>query len=320
MMNTITDVPGIKVGHAHNLKAGTGCTVILCEKGAVAGVDVRGGAPGTREIDSLSPVNLVNRIHAIYLGGGSAFGLDGASGVMQYLKEHEIGFDAGVAKVPIVPGAVLFDLVVGSPAIWPDADMGYTACQQARAENCEQGSIGAGTGATVGKVAGPACIMKGGLGTASYSSGDLIVGAIVAVNCYGDVIDHRSGNILAGTLQPDKKHLANSMDLLLKEPGKGSRVFPTNTTIGVIATNVGFTKVQATKIAMMAHDGYARAINPVHTMYDGDTIFCVSTGDVESDITAIGSIAAHVMAQAIANAVIQAESLFGIPSYRDIYV
>ncbi len=316
--NSITDVPGIKVGHAQNKEAATGCTVILCEKGAVAGVDVRGGAPGTRETDCLHAENLVSHAHAVYLGGGSAFGLDGATGVVRYLDEKGIGFDVGVAKVPIVPGAVLFDLTLGSATIRPDAAMGYAACQNASTPNTMQGTLGAATGATIGKAAGPQYIMKGGLGTASATCGNLIVGALVAVNCFGDVIDPKTGTILAGTLGPDKKSFANSYAILSADPNDSSGVFKSNTTIGVIATNARLTKAQATKVAMMAHDGFARAINPIHTLYDGDSIFCLATEEVAGDVNVIGAIAAEVMCSAIINGIKAAESLHGVPGYEEV--
>jgi len=316
--DTITDVPGIKVGHSQNLKAGTGCTVVICEKGAVAGVDVRGGAPGTRETDLLNPVNLVNQVHAIYLSGGSAFGLDGASGVMKYLEEKGIGFDVVVTKVPIVPGAVLFDLGVGDYRIRPDAQMGYEACLKASEEEVRQGNIGAGTGATVGKIFGGLRCMKSGLGTASFKSQELIVGAIVAVNCFGDVIDPESGEIIAGTLTEDKKGFIKTMSLLKSLPQGSGRDFSTNTTIGVVATNAELTKAGATKVAMMAQDGYGRTINPAHTMFDGDTIFCMATGETEAGVNVVGAIAAEVMARAIVKAVKSAESLYGLLSYKDL--
>lgn len=319
MKDAIVDVPGIKVGHAQDLEAGTGCSVIVCEKGAVTGVDVRGGAPGTRETDLLNPVNLVDRAHAVYLGGGSAFGLDGASGVMKYLEEKGIGFDVGVTKVPIVPGAVLFDLTVGSYKTRPDFEMGYRACVNASENNTLQGNIGAGTGATVGKFYGESRCMKSGLGTASFKSGNLVVGAIVAVNCFGDVIDPETGEIIAGTLTEDKKGFANTLALIAGQPEGSGNFFARNTTIGVIATNAKLTKASATKVAMMAHNGYGKAINPAHTMFDGDTIFCMATGEVDADVTVIGAIATEVMARAIVKAVKNSESLYGFLSYKDIF-
>ncbi|HER24146.1 MAG TPA: peptidase S58 family protein [Candidatus Atribacteria bacterium] len=319
LKDAIIDVPGIKVGHSQDLKAGTGCTVIICEKGATTGVDVRGGAPGTRETDLLNPVNLIDKAHAIYLGGGSAFGLDGASGVMKYLEEKRIGFDVVLTKVPIVPGAVLFDLDVGDFRVRPDANMGYDACIKASEEVVIQGNVGAGTGATVGKIFGGLRCMKSGLGTASFKSQELIIGAIVAVNCLGDVIDPENGEIIAGVLTEDKKGLANSMSFLRNFPQKTKDNFSKNTTIGAIATNARLSKAGATKVAMMAQDGYARTINPAHTMFDGDTIFCMATGEVEAGTNVVGAIAAEVMARAIVKAVKNTESLFKLKSYKDIF-
>ena len=319
LLDSITDVSGIKVGHSQDLKAGTGCTVVIYEKGAVAGVDVRGGAPGTRETDLLNPVNLVDKAHAIYLSGGSAFGLDGATGVMKYLEEKGIGLDVVLTKVPIVPGAVLFDLGVGDYRIRPDARMGYDACLNASEEEVRQGNIGAGTGATVGKIFGGLRCMKSGLGTASFKSQELIIGAIVAVNCLGDVIDPENGEIIAGVLSEDRKDFANTMSFLRNFPQKTKDNFSKNTTIGVIATNAKLTKAGAAKVAIMAQDGYARAIIPSHTMFDGDTIFCMATGEVEAGVNVVGAIAAEVMARAIVKAVKNAEPLFGLKSYQDLF-
>jgi len=318
MNNSITDIPGIKVGHAQNIDAGTGCTVIICEEGAVTGVDIRGGGPGTREIAALDPVNLVTKAHAVYLGGGSAFGLDGAAGVMQYLEEKGIGFNVGVGVVPIVPGAVLFDFFVGRHDIRPDKEMGYKACQNAKDNNKAEGNTGAGTGAAVGKIKGPDYFMKGGLGTASRQVGELIVGAMVAVNCFGDVVCPFTGRIIAGTLDEEKKNLADTMSILSSSEARESSAFSGNTTLGCIAVNADLTKAEASKVAMMAHDGFARAINPIHTMYDGDTIFCMAIGDVKADPTTIGALAAEVMAEAIVNAVKNAESAYGLPGYSEI--
>jgi len=318
LKDAITDVTGVKVGHSQDLKAGTGCTVIICEKGAVGGIDVRGGAPGTRETDLLNPINLVDKIHAIYLGGGSAFGLDGASGVMKYLEEKDIGFDVGLTKVPIVPGAVLFDLAVGDYRVRPDAKMGYEACLNASDGEVRQGNVGAGTGATVGKLFGGFRCMKSGLGTASFKSQELIVGALVAVNCLGDVIDPETGKIIAGVLTEDRKSFAHTMSFLRNFPQKTQDSFSKNTTIGVIAANAKLTKTGATKVAMMAQDGYARTISPAHTMFDGDTIFCVATGEVEAGANVVGALAAEVMARAIVKAVKNAESLYGLLCYKDL--
>lgn len=316
----ITDVPGVKVGHSQDLQSGTGCTVVIFEKGAVTGVEVRGGAPGTRETALLNPVNLVEKAHSIYLSGGSAFGLDGATGVMKYLEEREIGFDVGLTKVPIVPAAVLFDLGVADFRVRPDAQMGYNACLNASYREDRQGNIGAGTGATVGKVRGGAYCMKSGIGSASFRRGELVIGAIVAVNCFGDVVDPQSGKIIAGALDDDKKRFVNTISYLKEVTlsKNGVEQFPENTTIGAIATNAKLTKAGATKVAMMAHNGFARAIIPVHTMFDGDTIFCSGTGEVEAEVNVVGILAAELMVQAILNAVKNAESMYGIPAYRDL--
>jgi L-aminopeptidase/D-esterase-like protein len=317
-MSSIVDVPGIKVGQESNLEALTGCTVVICERGAVAGVDVRGGAPGSRETDLMKPENLVDRVHAIFLGGGSAFGLDGASGVMQYLEERKIGFDVGVTRVPIVPASVLFDLTVGDYRVRPDKEMGYRACLNATDQFVKQGNAGAGTGATVGKFLGPGNSMKSGLGTYSVKAGDLVVGAIVAVNAFGDVIDPVTGEILAGTLKPDSDEFADTVKLMSGLPEGIGNAFVSNTTIGVIATNAKLTKAGANKVASMAHNGLARTIRPCHTMFDGDTIYAMSTSDLEADINVVGLLACEVMAKAVVNAVIYAESIPGYRSYKDI--
>jgi L-aminopeptidase/D-esterase-like protein len=280
---------------------------------------VRGGAPGTRETDLLNPINLVDKAHAIYLSGGSAFGLDGASGVMKYLEERGIGFDVVLTKVPIVPGAVLFDLAVGDYRVRPDAKMGYEACLNASDAEVSQGNIGAGTGATVGKIFGGLRCMKSGLGTASFKSQELIIGAIVAVNCFGDVVDPESGEIIAGVLSEDKTEVVNTMSFLRNFPQITKDNFSKNTTIGVIATNARLTKAGVTKAAMMAQDGYARTISPAHTMFDGDTIFCMATGEVEAGVNVVGAIATEVMARAIIKAIKNTESLFKLKSYKDLF-
>ncbi len=320
--NSITDVSGIEVGHAQNDEALTGCTVILCRKGAVAGVDVRGSAPGTRETDLLDPVNLVQKVHAVVLAGGSAFGLDAASGVMRYLKEHKIGLDTGVAKVPIVPAAILFDLVLGNKNIYPDAEMGYQACLDASTNRVAEGNVGAGTGASVGKFFGSALAMKSGLGSASMDIGNgIVVGAIVAVNAFGDVIE--DGKIVAGLRSGKvgpirvggKDYFADTLKMMDTFAGRNVLRLATkaNTVIGVVATNARLTKVEATKVAQMAHDGLARTIRPAHTMLDGDTIFALSTGNKKSDVTTIGTFAAEAMAQAILRAAKMAAPAGGLP-------
>jgi L-aminopeptidase/D-esterase-like protein len=319
MNGSITDVQGIEVGHAQDLAGGTGCTVVLCRRGAVPGVDSRGGAPATRETDCLRPENVVPVAHAVFLTGGSAYGLDCAGGIMRYLEEQNIGFPIGVAVVPIVAGAAMNDLAFGSSKARPDAAMGYEACRNASAAETRQGNVGAGTGACVGRLAGNARgSMKGGLGTASIRVGELVVGAIVAVNCNGDVIDPDTGETLAGTLAADKSRIAGARNLLLSSQGAYREGFPTNTTIGVVATNAALTKATAKRVAMMAHDGYARAIQPVHTLGDCDVIFCLGAGSLEADINRVGAIAAWVMARAIVNAVRAADGLHGVPCMKEM--
>ncbi len=315
-----TEILGIKVGHEQNNEAATGCTVIICEDGATAGVDVRGGAPGTRETDLLNPINLVDKMHAVVLSGGSAFGLDAACGVMEYLEEKGIGFDVGLTKVPIVGSAVLFDLAIGDYKVRPDKEMGYRACINSNNFEDKQGSIGAGTGATVGKVLGMEYAMKGGLGSYCMKVGELMVGAIVAVNCFGDVVDPNTGQILAGTLNKDKKSFADSEEMLLSQYANTINAFSGNTTIGVIATNAILTKAEANKVASMAHNGYGRAMRPAHTMYDGDTIFALSTGKVSADVNVVGFLGARVMAQAIVNAIKNAQTLGNMLVYSQIWV
>jgi L-aminopeptidase/D-esterase-like protein len=319
---SITDVPGLKVGHYTLTERPTGCTVLICEKGATAGVDVRGSAPGTRETDLLSPINAVQTVNAIMLSGGSAYGLDAASGVMKYLEEKGLGYKIGKGVVPIVPAAILMDLGVGDFKIRPNAESGYKACLAAGTGPVAEGCVGAGAGATIGKMFGPKFSMKSGLGTASVKIGNtgIVVGALVAVNAVGDVVSPQTGKVVAGARSEDGKGYRDSMAAMMG----GYRVVvqnAANTTIGVVATNAKFTKTQMNKIAQMAHDGYARAINPVHTMGDGDTIFSMSTGEATetADVTAIGAIAATVMARAIVRAAMQATSIpeLGLIAYRD---
>lgn len=317
MLNSICDVPGIKVGHAQNLEAGTGCTAIVAEKGAVTGVACTGGAPGTRELACLEPENLVTHAHAVYLGGGSAFGLDGAAGVMQYLEEHDIGFDTGFSKVPIVPGAILFDLLIGDPKVRPDKQMGYQACVNLSSSNTERGCVGAGTGASLGIAGGKSKIMKGGLGTASIKSGDLIVGAIIAVNSLGDIVDPLTGEILAGAIGEDGKFLSVN-DLMRGSWNEYTAQVLKNTTIGVVATNASLTKAEAKRVAIVSHDGMARAINPSHTTTDGDTLFCMATGEIKAALDSICVLAADAVTLAIIDAVKNAESMFGLKSYKEI--
>lgn len=316
MPGSIIDVPGIRVGHYTDRRAATGCTVVLCEAGATAGVEVRGSAPGTRETDLLRPLHLVEKIHAVLLSGGSAFGLDAAAGVMRYLEEGGHGFDTGVARVPIVPAAVLFDLAIGSSVVRPDAQAGYEACLAATGGPVEEGSVGAGTGATVGKLRGLRWAMKGGLGTASQTLGQgVVVGAVVAVNSLGDVLDWRTGEIVAGARGMEGGFL-NSSQAIKGGTGRGGPAFG-NTTIGVVATNVQFSKEAVNKVAQLACNGYAFAVRPA-SMLDGDALFALSIGEEKGDIDAIGAAGAEVVAEAIVRAIKQADSLHGVPAYRDI--
>ena len=320
MSGSITDVPGIQVGHAQHPSGSTGCTVILCRAGAVPGVDSRGGAPGTRETDCLRPENMVPVAHAIFLTGGSAYGLDCAAGIMRWLEEQKVGLDVGVTVVPIVAGAVLNDLGFTGGDARPDAEMGYRACKEASASETRQGNVGAGTGAAIGRLAGNSKgMVKGGLGTASARFGDVVVGAIVAVNCNGDVTDPATGEVLAGTLTPARDGFAGAMKMISGETAGYRGGFPTNTTIGAVATNARLTKAMATRVSIMAHDGYARTINPVHTLGDGDVIFTLAAGTVDADTDRVGALAAWVMAQAVVNAVRAAASLFGVPASRDLF-
>jgi L-aminopeptidase/D-esterase-like protein len=317
----ITDVQGIQVGHFTDSRRPTGCTVLIFEKGATAGVDVRGSAPGTRETDLLSPTNSVQQVQAILLAGGSAFGLDAATGVVRYLEEHGLGFHLGGVVVPIVPAAILYDLGIGDPKIRPTADSGYKACQNASSSVVAEGNVGAGAGATVGKMFGPKQAMKSGLGTASIRVGKtgVIVGAIVAVNAAGDVVDPKTAKIIAGARKPDGSGFLDSM-AQIREGRSVELLVGANTTIGVVATNVALDKTQMTKIAQMAQDGLARTINPSHTLADGDTIFAVATGAISTRANhgAIGAIAADVMAQAVVRAVLRARGLPGLPAASDL--
>ena len=319
--NAITDVPGIQVGHAQDFEAVTGCTVVLCEKGAVGGVDQRGGAPGTRETDLLRPMHLVQEANAILLTGGSAFGLDAAAGVMSYLEERKAGVNVGVTHVPIVPAAVIFDLDIGRSDVRPDAAMGRAACEAASDGPVAQGSVGAGTGARLGTLYGPLSWMKGGIGTASTRlSGGLIVGALVVVNCYGDVVDPDTGEILAGARKPtDRSTFADTLQALGTRAGQVvNRFAMRNTVIGVVATNARLTKEEANKLAQLGQNGLARAIRPAHTMMDGDTMFALATGRKRANINVVGAYAAQVVSQAIVNAVRSATSLGGCPDMQEI--
>jgi L-aminopeptidase/D-esterase-like protein len=317
----LTAVAGLKVGHFSMPGRPTGCSVVLAEGGAVGGVDVRGAAPGTRETDLLNPVNTVEKVHAVVLAGGSAFGLDSATGVMRYLEERGVGFETEFGKVPIVPAAVVFDLNVGDPKIRPTAECGYRAAGAATAGPVTEGNVGAGSGATIGKLAGSSRAMRGGLGTSSITTpSGLVVAALVVVNAVGDVIDPATGGVVAGVRTEDGKRLADVRTLLrsgaLRPPGLLGR----NTTIGVVATNASLTKAQANRMAELAQDGLARAISPAHTMYDGDTIFALGTGTrpAEVDMLTVGALAADAVAEAVVRAVRAARGIPGYPSAADL--
>lgn len=296
-----TDVGNIKVGHAQDYEGGTGLTLILPDPGNTAGVDVRGGAPGTRETDLLNPLNQVSEVSSIILSGGSAYGLEAASHLMKILEKEGIGFDVGVGVVPIISQAVLFDLAYKNPKARPDEKMTQKAFESATYDDKSQGILGAGTGATVGKALGPEYLVKSGLGQASITKGDLVVSAIVAVNAFGDIFDYHKGLQIAGPTKDGK--MLKTIDLIDQILGSFADIKPSNTTIGAVATNATFNKTELTKIAGMAHDGYARSINPVHTLFDGDTIFSLATNKVEANINLVGALAAEAMSMAIANAI-----------------
>jgi L-aminopeptidase/D-esterase-like protein len=316
--HTLTDVAGFLVGQVTNLEAATGCTVIICPKGTVGAVDVRGGAPGTRETDLLNPHNRVEEVTAVVLAGGSAYGLAAADGVMRYLEEHELGYRTRNGLiVPIVPAAILFDLGVGTSSIRPDAAMGYQACVNANNQIVEQGTVGAGTGAVCGAMRGLDYATKGGLGSASIEIVEgLWVAALVAVNAVGDVIDE-TGKILAGVRGDNGEYIGmmNAIKALAYQAAPQPE--KENTVIGVVATNARLSNAHTQKVAQMAHDGIARAVNPAHTMFDGDTIFALASGEREADATLIGAYAAEVMAQAIRNAVRHATSIHGVKAWNE---
>lgn len=313
----ITDIEGIKVGHSTSEEGMTGCTVVICEEGATGGVDVRGSAPGTRETDLFRPEKTVDRVHAIVLSGGSAFGLDASSGVMKYLEEQGIGFDVGVTKVPIVASAVIFDLNIGDYRIRPDLVMGYEAAKSATTRENRQGNIGCGMGATVGKIMGPKNVMKSGLGSATIEVGELRVSALVSVNSFGDIYDYRTNEQIAGVYDYSRDIMLNTYEIM-KNRDSDIGFSIQNTTIGIIATNAILNKAQAYKISQMAHNGFARSIDPIHTMVDGDTIFTMATNKIEADINLVGSMAAEVMSQAISNAIFYSKGYNEIYSFQDI--
>lgn len=313
---SITDVEGLKLGHASDLAGMTGCTVILAEDGAVGGVDVRGAAPGTRETDLFQERKTVDRVHGIVLSGGSAYGLDACGGVMKYLEERGIGLDTGHAKVPIVASAVIYDLGIGDSSVRPGFQMGYEACLNSSYDKSDQGSIGCGTGASVGKILGPEYSMKSGLGTASLTCKDLVVGAIVAVNALGDIYEFTSGEKIAGVYDYPNEKFLDTVDIM--KSGYGSDMAGKNTTIGLVGSNAILGKAEANKLAEMAHNAYARSINPVHTGFDGDTIFSLATGKVEADVNLVGVLAIEAMAKAISNAILSADSYKSILAHKDI--
>lgn len=316
---SVTQIPGVFAAHATNGAAGTGCTVIICPSGATGGVDVRGGAPATRETDLLRPEETVDVLHSVVLSGGSAFGLAAACGVADELERRGIGLDVGVARVPIVSGACLFDLACGDPSVRPTADDGRAACARALGDPdapLARGNVGAGTGCTVGKLAGPERAMKGGLGEDVERAGELVCGAVSAVNACGDVRDPDTGEAIAG-MRDATGGLARTLDVLLG----GSASMPlerTNTTISCVVTNARLTKAQATKVAQMAADAYAHAISPTHTTNDGDTVFVMATGAVEAPVDVVGSLATRALGRAIADGARQAATAYGYPAARDL--
>ncbi len=314
-MATLTDVPGVSVGHYTNLEAATGCTVVLTPEGARAGVAVRGGGPGTRELALLQPGRLIDAVHGVLLTGGSAFGLAAAEGVMDWLETHGYGYETGVARVPIVPAAVLYDLDIGRYDLRPNAEAGFAACEAASTDPVPMGNVGAGTGATVGKILGPAHAMKGGLGSASVNMGDgVIVGAVVAVNTLGDVVDPATGRIIAGARRMEGDGFMDTTKMLIHGPAATPHVDALHTTLGVVATNADLSKAVLSQVANMTHAGLARTLYPVHTLYDGDTIFALSTGTLHADVNCIGVAAAAVMAEAILRAIRTAAPVHGYPA------
>lgn len=314
----INEINGFKIGQVQDVKAATGCTVIICEKGAVCGVDVRGGSPGTRDTDALNPVNNRKEVHAITLAGGSTFGLDAAGGVMRFLEERKIGRDVGLTVVPNVCAAILFDLKIGDYKIRPDAQMGYCACMDAFSGTVFQsGNYGAGTGATVGTTCGKERAMKGGIGSSAFHYNDLVVGAVIAVNCVGDVCAPDTGETLAGIRTPDGSRFAGSESVILERYKSKEDLFSGNTIIGTILTNARLNKDQATKLAALGQNGIARTVRPSHTIFDGDTLFAMCTGEVNASLDAVGILACKAVEQAILNGIKNAESFDGYPSSKD---
>ena len=323
MNSTLTSVSGLEVGHHTDLGHATGCTVVLCRAGASGGVDVRGGSPGTRETDLLQPMRRVDRVHAVVLSGGSAYGLDAASGVMRYLEEEDIGIRVGRALVPIVASAILFDLNLVTDKVRPGPGDGYAAAQAASADPVGEGTVGAGTGATVGKILGPERAVKGGIGSAALTMPDgNRVAALVAVNAVGDVVDHRTGQLLAGPRRTNRPGMESAVQALLHGDVEATDLAPplSNTTIGVVATDATLTKEEANWLARVSHDRMALAIRPCHTPRDGDTMFAMATnhGHPPADPTALGAAAVEVTAQAIIRAIKTARALGGIPAMSDL--
>ena len=316
---SIREIKGLHIGQTEDAAAGTGCTVLICERGMSAGLDIRGGGPASRDTHLLDPLTAAQTIHAVALGGGSAFGLGAADGVMAYLEERNIGFDVGVTKVPLVAQSDIFDLTVGDKSVRPDRAMGYAAAKNAmEAPNYRDGNYGAGCGATVGKLAGMETCMKSGIGSYAVQLGPLQIGAIVVVNALGDVYDWKTGRKVAGLLKPDKRGFRDSVALMEESIAIHENRFAENTTIGAIVTNAAFTKTQLCKIAGMAHNGYARSIRPVHTSADGDSIYALSVGDISADIDLVGTLAAQVMSEAILRGVTSAESAYGFLAAKEL--
>ena len=307
---SISDVPGFRIGQACDQAAATGCTVVICEEGAVCGVDVRGGSPGTRDTDALNPVNNRERVHAVLLSGGSSFGLDAAGGVMSFLERRGIGRSVDVTVIPNVCAAILFDLKCGSATARPDGQMGFSACEGAFAgQSWQSGNYGAGAGATIGTICGIDRAMKGGVGSCAARHKDLVVGAVVAVNCVGDVIDNQTGEKIAGLRSADGAGFTDSEAAILDLYKEGADLFSQNTILGCIVSNAKLSKAQSTKLATIAHNGIARAVRPAHTIFDGDTIFAMCTGEVETTLDAAGILAARAVERAIIDAVMSAETV-----------
>ncbi|MBO6109062.1 MAG: P1 family peptidase [Eubacterium sp.] len=316
---SITDIKGIHIGQTENVEAATGLTVIISEQGMGAGLDIRGGGPASRDSGLLDPLTAAEVVHAVVLGGGSAFGLGASNGVMEYLEKRGIGFDVGVTKVPLVVQSDIFDLTVGDKDVRPDPAMGYEAAKNAmESPNYKDGNYGAGCGATVGKISGMDTCMKTGIGSYAIEIGPLQIGAIVVVNSLGDIYDWRKGKKIAGLLAEDRKGFRDTVTLMEGSIDVRENKFVDNTTIGAIITNAKFTKSQLCKIAGMTHNGFARSIRPVHTTADGDSIYALSTGDVNADMDLVGTLAAEVMSEAITRAVYSAKSAYGFPSANEI--